>query len=388
MSRPIIINGNTFSSASAPPSEHARFTDYLYIKGRGAINAEQKRQLASIGVTIFEYLGQNTYLCRYEPTDLQPIRDLSFIEQANVYPRRLKTSAFLEEAIQASERDSNSSASLDYKISVILHKDKDATDEFVESLIHENSLDRETLSVHHDRIILTASAEAISNIGQLDAVKAIEEVVEKTICNNFARQDLELLDADISGIDNKYQGEGQVIAIADTGFDLGSVTDIHPAFKDRVLALISEGRKEMSGKTNDFHGHGTHVAGSVLGDGESSTMGGKIQGTAPKATLVLQSLLAEPTLQPDNSRTPKLVTPPNLWDLFQTPYKTLNARIASNSWGPDWKKSGYRQIQYNSDAGAIDRFVWHNQDRELHATFISHHSHFSLYRNKLTQSSP
>jgi hypothetical protein len=77
------------------------------------------------------------------------------------------------------------------------------------------------------------------------------------------------------------------VAVADTGFDTGSRINVHPAFKGRVKKLYGLGRPGIS---DDPHGHGTHVAGSVLGDGVSATEG-NIRGTAPKARLVLQSIL-------------------------------------------------------------------------------------------------
>ncbi|MBI4425055.1 MAG: S8 family serine peptidase, partial [Elusimicrobia bacterium] len=71
------------------------------------------------------------------------------------------------------------------------------------------------------------------------------------------------------------EGENAVVAVIDTGLDL-----THPDFKDRVLLyvdLVQAGRDAIS--------HGTHVAGLALGDGAGS--GGRYQGMAPKAKLVV-----------------------------------------------------------------------------------------------------
>lgn len=73
----------------------------------------------------------------------------------------------------------------------------------------------------------------------------------------------------------------------------------------------------------DPDGHGTHVCGSVLGDETSAITGERIQGAAPKATLVMQSLL--------DKRGGLGGIPSNLGDLFLPPYKDQGARIHTNS---------------------------------------------------------
>jgi serine protease AprX len=143
----------------------------------------------------------------------------------------------------------------------------------------------------------------------------------------------------------RFEGQGELVAGADTGFDTGSTTDVHPAFKGRVHKLVGLGRP---GRSDDPQGHGTHVAGSVLGDGESATMGGRIRGTAPQATLYLQSTL--------DSGGGLGGLPPDLRDLF-TPAYQESARVHTNSWG-----STVPGLPYDSSAREIDAMVWENQD--------------------------
>src|SRR5204863_8650793 len=117
---------------------------------------------------------------------------------------------------------------------------------------------------------------------EIDAVQAVQKVHPLQLHNNVARV---ILNANVAMNGTVYRGQGQVVAVADTGFDIGSTTDTHPAFTGRVAKLYALGRP---GKADDPAGHGTHVCGSVLGDGVSSSMGGVIQGAAPQATLVVQ----------------------------------------------------------------------------------------------------
>jgi len=83
-----------------------------------------------------------------------------------------------------------------------------------------------------------------------------------------------------------WHGTGIGIAVIDSGIDSG-----HRAFLggDHQSRIVFSHDFTGENRTDDPFGHGTHVAGSVLGDGTAS--GGTVRGTAPKAKLFFQSLL-------------------------------------------------------------------------------------------------
>jgi subtilisin family serine protease len=72
-----------------------------------------------------------------------------------------------------------------------------------------------------------------------------------------------------------YQGEGVVVAVADSGVDL-----THPDLAGRVAAS----RNFTTEEDRDLVGHGTHVASILAGSGAASS--GKYKGVAPAATLI------------------------------------------------------------------------------------------------------
>lgn len=57
-------------------------------------------------------------------------------------------------------------------------------------------------------------------------------------------------------------GSGQVIGVADTGLDTGNATTLHPDLRDRLQ--VTPLTLSNPGDWSDRHGHGTHVAGSIL----------------------------------------------------------------------------------------------------------------------------
>ncbi|OAQ95520.1 KP-43 peptidase, serine peptidase, MEROPS family S08A [Purpureocillium lilacinum] len=354
MATPLTVNGNVLLTASEAPSPDASGTKYIYISSTETISKSRKEDLAAKGVTITEYLGNNTYLCRYVPSDLEPIRQLGV--QASVYPRHVKTTTALKEAVQAGEQ--GDSTPRKYKVDVVLHKGENNVNDVVTQITTKTGLTPDDIDVKHNIIRLDVDADTISKLEEVDAVKTIEKVVPKKFFNNTARNDMGF--GAVEPPHTTYTGKDQIVVIADTGFDEGRKEDCHPAFTNRVVDLVSVGRKR-SGKTNDYDGHGTHVAGSVLGSHTSAKMGGAIKGTAPEALMVMQSLL---------DTRGGLDVGANLWDLFQPPYgkeydepfNQHKARIATNSWGPGWIG---QQIGYDSDANALDAFVWKNQDHVI-----------------------
>ncbi|MGE0632940.1 MAG: S8 family serine peptidase, partial [Pseudobdellovibrionaceae bacterium] len=141
-----------------------------------------------------------------------------------------------------------------------------------------------------------------------------------------------------------FNGSGQVAAIADTGFDNGDANSIHGDLRGAVKKGVPYGL--FSESWEDPNGHGTHVAGSVLGRGTESI--GQIRGGAYGAQLVAQSLWS-PML--DN-----LSIPTPLTKIFIESLRD-GARVHSNSWGTPAGLGEYQTISQQ-----VDEFMWNNPD--------------------------
>jgi serine protease AprX len=134
-----------------------------------------------------------------------------------------------------------------------------------------------------------------------------------------------------------WTGKGQLVGIADSGIDTE-----HPDLKDRIHKVFALGRKD---DPSDQDGHGTHVAGSIVGTGAASNS--RIRGVAPEARLVFQSLMdAEGKLSG---------LPLKLGDLFEQAYLE-GARIHNDSWGADAK------ARYTLSSKEVDEYVARRRD--------------------------
>ncbi|MGQ9684528.1 MAG: S8 family serine peptidase, partial [Anaerolineae bacterium] len=210
------------------------------------------------------------------------------------------------------------------------------------------------------RLIVRLPAGALAAAAALPGVAWIEPVYPYEPLNNVARGIMGVHTA-WSRVSGLY-GSGQIVAVADTGLDTGNASTLSNDFKGRLTRAYALGRPN---DWSDDHGHGTHVAGSVLGNGALSgsnpaghSYNSSFAGVAPEASLVFQSVAAS-----DGSLSG---IPADLNNLFQPPY-TDGARVHTNSWGgptggwnPNWQYGGY-----TSDSRAADEFAWNRRQMTI-----------------------
>lgn len=189
----------------------------------------------------------------------------------------------------------------------------------------------------------------VNRIAALDAVQAIEKVTPVQPHNDRTKE--------VTGINkiNAYQkaiskpaltGDGQVVAISDTGVDLD-----HPALRNKDVDVYY-----VRGDHIDDVGHGTHVSGTVLGSPMQSWDGKDCAGMAPGARLCVQGGIFRQSAN---------------WvaeELFRRAFETsgVNCRIHNNSWGYSYGEDpppGVDQAAYTRvDAEGVDQFAIDHPD--------------------------
>ncbi len=147
-----------------------------------------------------------------------------------------------------------------------------------------------------------------------------------------------------ASVSSNYKGNGEIVFVADTGFDKGVTDDVHPAFTGRVLAATTAAGATVPA---DWLGHGTHVAGSVLGNLDQSPESdmSNVQGTATKSKLISIAVNF------DNF-------PSVLGLLTQNIPPYGSPIIMNNSWGEPWK--GVQDEYGPEDAYIVDEVMFNN----------------------------
>jgi hypothetical protein len=162
----------------------------------------------------------------------------------------------------------------------------------------------------HDGRFATATANTlgISLLASQPEIEWMEPRPVFSILNDVAQHWMaidQISDSsNISALNSNYaavDGSGIIVTVADTGIDNGiNNSNMHDDFRDHITGILSVPVPESvqywaqqynggwdDGASDLDSGHGTHVAGSVLGDGSASN--GDIIGAAPEAHLLFQA---------------------------------------------------------------------------------------------------
>lgn len=216
--------------------------------------------------------------------------------------------------------------------------------------------------------------EQLEALSRIHGVRALHERSLRRPSNDVAAGIMRTASA-LGNSGLKLSGKGETVAVCDTGLDSGNAASIHPDFQGRVSFIKSYPMRPdfapfvnnpgaNDGPADLDSGHGTHVAGSVLGSGASSAglagLAGPVRGLAYKAKLVFQAVEQEMKWKDpaDFTRFGRFTLsgiPLDLKTLFTDAYGK-GARIHSNSWG------GGQPGVYDERCRQLDTFVWNRKD--------------------------
>ena len=310
-----------------PPPESGTPTQWL-VSLTSPLMGEMREALGATGAHLDEYVPHHAYVATATPEQAAEVINLPFVRDVERYGPS-KTGPIVLTAGAHDRGDDEPARLWDLWLSDASVRGQ------VLSWLEQNDVSVVGDGGRRVRLALPAGSGLQREISTLPGVLSMVEHVPPKLFNDIARGLLGVT-SDI-GRSLPLTGAGQVIAVADTGLQ-----DDHPDFAGRVIEVVALGRPNDA---SDPHGHGTHVAGSVLADGSASD--GTYAGVAPAARLYFQSLL--------DPRGGLGGLPVSLEDLFEPAYQA-GARVHNNSWGAATASA------YTVDSNDVDAYAAKRRD--------------------------
>ncbi|MDG6243564.1 MAG: S8 family serine peptidase, partial [Methanolobus sp.] len=304
---------------------------YYIVQFDGSVRKEWKDEVSKTGAEFFDYVPDNAFVLRMNENGINLLGSLEFVHWTGEYlPEYKYTPEFVSSDAFSIQTGSEEIADL-----VLFLFDPDERPGVELQIL---SMGGEILE-SSDRILRIQIPEyRVGEIARVRGISWIEPYSQPSVSNDVAATIV-----NIGPVQNTLglRGSGQIVAVCDTGLDTG-VDDntMHADIRGRILSIT-----DFSGDgAQDRSGHGTHVVGSVLGNGTMSD--GQYTGMAPEASLVFQAAENDEGF---------FNIPTNLNNIFMPAYNA-GARIHSNSWGSN-NNGVYNQYSYY-----VDDFSWKHPD--------------------------
>lgn len=352
----------------------------VLVKFPGPVTAAQRHRLEAGAEKIYAYLPDDAFLVRPAGEQLAALYDAGAVWVGPLTPAA-KQSPALDAA-----RDAEASARLPVLIHLLPDADFDRARAEIDQLLPQKAVgSAEGRRFARLRVLLTpAEIEQYRGLLALRPdVVWIDVEARRVLLNDTT---IWVGQSGLGGggatpiFDQGIHGQGQVVAVLDTGIDPDSCF-----FRDATLGLPPENpcdggilneagaRKiiaanflapgdcdggNITSTEWDNHGHGSHVAGTVAGDNLANPIARDPgDGMAPGARLVIQ----DGGFAPDNcADLPGLGCPVvDLVPIFQQAYDQ-GARIHTNSWGD--RENFTPSNIYSAGSEDADEVMWNNRD--------------------------
>lgn len=328
-------------------------TRLYVVQFKDAIKNQDRELLNSKGLRLHQYLPDDAFLVEGEPSAIRAATELSQVQAVIPFLPQWKKSQDLPKASVFNQEQ------------VAMVHVQLTSEAKAKAFASELGARGQILEGKGDSYFVRVALNQIDEVTKLDSVLWVQAYQPMKLQHIDMREAtvtygaISPLDGDytdltgfesgtrIMGFDETWgrglTGKNQTVSMADTGLDSGNKSTLFGDF-----ANVSKGYSFGIGANDwaDSMGHGTHVAGSVMGGGVAS--GGKIRGGAFEAQMIPQGMWS-PVI--DN-----LTVPAKLKQLFEPAFAD-GARIHTNSWG-----GGQVPGAYDNYAAQVDTFVWENPD--------------------------
>jgi subtilisin family serine protease len=313
---------------------------YAILQLRGPVAVADRAALESTGLELLEYVPDYAFLVRGDEAQISAAAGLPQVFGRAPFTLAEKLAPSLLRALERGASDLG-------RVRVIAWAGRESE---LAAALSAQALDLDA-----------ATAAQTLSVAGLEAVRWIEPAIAPRVLNDVARGIMRVNETWAAR--NRF-GAGQIVAIADSGLDTGNLGTLSPDFSGRLAATHSL----VAGQNwDDGFGHGTHVAGSLLGAGVQSganpathSYTTSFAGVAPEASAVIQAFevgaSGEITGLPDDYAV-----------LFGQAYAD-GARLHSDSWGGNTgpitdTEAAFGGYDYGTQR--TDQFIYEHPDMSI-----------------------
>lgn len=400
--QPVRTTGNSFeladalaAEARAPAPQPPHRTGYFLVQLIGPPAADWLAWFTANGVEVFDSLDALTLLVGTMPENAQRIRAQAWVAEVTPYRAAMRVApAARGSARRQLDADFLAEPGVDdpasrLRVEVTLFPGEAVAPVTGAVVRLGGTVIDEVETGRVVAVVAVLPSEAVMELAGMPGVRSIEPYALPQLHNDRAREVMR-----VPG-DNVFDdpigsptlaGGGQIVAIADSGLDTGNADDVHRDVRGRVAGITSWATKKGyakyttdpaehdDGPADPNSGHGTHVSGSVLGNGAAARAAGAKTvpaGVAPEARLFFQAIgqkvawksreqLAAEGIQPFQTQWPPEADglygiPDDLTKLFGQAFEA-GARIHTNSWGAP------QEGAYTTRSQLVDQFIWEHPD--------------------------
>jgi len=361
------LHHQTYDPLSSQPITPAILTNrvvtkqsprYFIIQFNAPIEQQDRNLMEAMQIRVYDYIPDFAFIVQMSELMSQKIAQKPRVRWVGEYLPAMKISSKLAANVSTTIPDNASSQKLKLRITVFSGENQADIRKKISSLgTIKNSYQTRWQASYQ----LETQLNKIPKLAQIQGVKWISTLPRWQLMNNVASGIVH-----VSQVRNRFAlyGEGQIVGVCDTGLDQGKANpeSLHDDFEDgggnsRVNEIFNLTQSFFSDSPDDiFSGHGTHVAGTILGNGFMSGSHPGLNyypqtsytGIAPKARLVFQAA--------EDANTGMLLgLILDLNKIFEQAY-FAEAKIHSNSWGAATAST------YSNECSDVDQFLWEKKD--------------------------
>jgi len=309
---------------------------HFIVKLDGPMRPEWRTRLAAAGIVLGDYLPVNAFIVTLDHADSKRVQALDFVRWYSEYRPEWKLAPGIgARAYVTQERRDLAAAG---QVVVVVNLFRGVASPAVVRAIS----DRPGAQVHwvqdiggNQTISATMNLGDVAGLSLLPDVQWIEEAPDVDVRNDTNRWIVQSNQPSFTPLYTAgLRGEGQILGLLDTRLDRN-----HCSFSDPSQPVGPLHRKILAYNTSTGAAfHGTHVAGTAVGDAGNSTSSRGIAYLGKVVFNIIPSFTETAMVASCNT------------------HHTQGARVHTNSWGDDGT------TQYNSLCRGVDVFSYNNED--------------------------